>query len=440
MSNLDDFFSAGFLNEVVDGLIDGHFDVIADRPRISTGADRIDLNLFQRDQEKHLSAIQRKVLEGRYTFTSFLERQIPKADSKDMRTISVASIRDAVVQRALYEYLYPIVDAKLSDAVFGYRKGRSAHDAIALIRRHFDAGLWFVFDADLEKFFDSVDHDVLLDMVTDLAIDDRARTLIRRFLKTGRIPSEQVEEHRASKGKQHKFAPVRRTKGVPQGGVLSGMLANLYLAAFDTAVLSRFPGLVRYADDFLVCCASSDECRDVHELVNGQLAPLRVNLHPTKTKECVSAASGVDFLGFRISTRGVRVRGRNIARFKARIRNVLATQKVHPSPERTLRSLCWRLQFKIRGPDESQLEKLAERGKPISLCRRSWIGFFRVVDDLTQIRALDRWIRSEVSEFMWRNHRCRVRLEHMQDYGLPSLINSLWKARRTTPVRTDDEP
>ena len=439
MSKLDDFFSSDYLANVVDALVNGHFDVIADRPRISTGADRIDFDLFRHDQDKHLSAVQRKVLEGRYTFTPFLERQIPKADSKDMRTISMASIRDSVVQRALYDYLYPVVDAKLSEAVFGYRKGRSAHDAVALIRRHFDAGLTFVFDADLEKFFDTVDHEVLLEIVAALDIDERARTLIRRFLKSGRIPSEQVEEHRAAKGKQRKFTPERRVKGVPQGGVLSGMLSNLYLAAFDAAILSRFPGLVRYADDFLVCCASDDECRDVHELVREHLVPLQVNLNPTKTRECVLAESGVNFLGFRISKRGVRVRRRNITKFKARIGNVLTTQKVFPTPRRTLRSLCWRLQFKIRGPDERQLEKLAERGKRISLCRRSWIGFFRIVDDLTQIQSLDRWIRRQVSEFMWKSYRCRVRFETMRAYGLPSLVNSLWRARRRRPVIAEDE-
>lgn len=439
MSNLDDFFSADRLHDVVNGLIDGHYDVIADRPRISTGADRIDFSLFRRDQDKHLTAIQRKVLDGRYTFTPFLEREIPKPDSRDMRTISMASIRDAVVQRALYEYLYPVVDAKLSDAVFGYRKGRNAHDAVRLIRRFFDDGLAFVFDADLQKFFDTVDHDVLLGKVGDLDIDERACTLIRRFLKTGRIPTEQVEEHRGNKAKQRKYAPVSRATGVPQGGVLSGLLSNLYLADFDAAVRNEHVGLVRYADDFLVCCENESECSDVHDLVSDRLVPLRVKLHPEKTTECISAHSGVDFLGFRISTRSVRVRGRNIAKFKARISKVLETQRVFPTPERTLRSLCRRLQLKIRGPDADQLEKLAERGTVVAECQRSWIGFFRIVDDLSQIRGLDRWIRRQVSDFMWKKHECRVNLAAMQHYGLPSLINSLWKARRGKPVSVDDD-
>jgi RNA-directed DNA polymerase len=249
MSEFESCFTCERLSAGVESLLDGHFDVIAERPRISTGADRIELALFLRDQDKHLAAIGRKVQSGRYTFSPFLERHISKPDSKDMRTISVASIRDSIVQRALYEYLYPFIDAKLSASVFGYRKGISAHDAVRFIRKHFGEGRVFVFDADLRKFFDSVNHDVLLEMVQQLNLDDRANILIRRFLKTGRIPTSQVEEHRIRKGKQIKYVPEPRLFGVPQGGVLSGLLSNLYLSQFDASIRERYDGFVRYADD-----------------------------------------------------------------------------------------------------------------------------------------------------------------------------------------------
>lgn len=317
MPELESYFTPEHLSGVFDSILDGHFDVIAERPRISTGADRIELDLFQRDKDKHFAAIRRKVLEGRYTFSPFLEREIPKADSKEMRTISIASIRDGVVQRALYDYLYRMVDARLSSSVFGYRKGRSAHDAVRLIRRFFANGRVFVFDADLRKFFDTVDHGVLLEMVEQLELDQQANSLIRRFLKTGKISSAQAEEHKARIGKKEKYRPEPRHIGVPQGGVLSGLLSNLYLSPFDQAVESHYQGYVRYADDFLVCCGSQEECTEVKRLVQESLEPLKVNLNPGKTRECVLAESGVDFLGFRISTRGIRVRGRNVAKFKA---------------------------------------------------------------------------------------------------------------------------
>src|SRR5262249_4956094 len=155
-----------------------------------------------------------------------------------------------------YEYLYPLVDAKLSPSVFGYRKGMNAHDAVRLIRKHFAEARAFVFDADLRKFFDTVNHDVLLAMVRRLNLDRRAHDLIRRFLKTGRVPQAQVEEHKKRKEKQTKYIPEPRTIGVPQGGVLSGLLSNLYLSQFDGSIRKRYQGFVRYADDFLVCCQS----------------------------------------------------------------------------------------------------------------------------------------------------------------------------------------
>lgn len=442
MSTFEQHFTEESLDNTFERLLDSHFDVIRDIPRIAIGSDRIDLPLFLEDKAKHLAAASRKVLEGRYTFSPFLERAIPKEGSEEMRTISIASIRDSVVQRALYNYLYDAVDTQLSDqVVFGYRKRKSAHDAIAKIQQHFSKCRTYVFEADLEKFFDRVDHDVLLGKIDALAIDPRAKALIRRFLKTGKIPKEQVEEHRVVKGNKKKYQPEKRNIGVPQGGVLSGLLSNLYLADFDRTMQEQHIGLVRYADDFLVCCSSATECSESHQLAIQLLQPLRVNLHPDprKTKLCVEASSGVEFLGFKVFPTTIRVRGRNIAKFKTRILGVLEKTKPRRTNERTLRHLCNRLSFKIRGPKDEQLQKLAERGQATASCRRSWIGFFRIVDDLEQIRQLDRWVRSTVSKYMWQRYKYRVSLKDMQEAGLPSLVNCLWKARKKKPIVEEDQ-
>ena len=90
-------------------------------------------------------------------------------------------------------------------------------------------------------------------------------------------------------------------------------------------------------------------------------------------------------------------------------------------------------------PSEAQLLKLAERGRKVSVARRSWIGFFRIVDDIEQIKSLDRWIRHQVAQFMWKKHRVRVTASQMRNLALPSLVNSLWKARKAKPIEFGDE-
>ena len=386
--------------------------------------------MFQQHKELHFSAVARKVLDGRYTFAPFLEKEIPKPESKDTRTISICSIRDCIVQRLLYRYLYDAIDIRLAPAVFGYRKGKKAHGAIRLIQSHFRRGMIFVYDADISKFFDTVNHDILMGMIDQLGIDHRARRLVLRFLKTDRIPSSAARLHKTESGKQRKYDTIVRDKGVPQGGVLSGMLANLYLAAFDSAIIGKHPGFVRYADDFLVCCTAEAECREVGALVVSELEKLRLVLNKDKTFQCVSAEKGVGFLGFQMSTNKVRIRGRNVARFKQRVTRVIQTQVFTAPASVAVKKLCRRLRYKIRGPDEEQLVRAAANGPLAARCRRSWIGYFRIVDDYNQLRTLDRWLRRQVSGFAWRHFRFRVTLRMMQEFRLPSLMNSLWKAKK----------
>jgi len=430
----EETFAVDALRQIVNKLRNGHFDVIHSRVRIATGADRIDWQLFERDKDLHLSAIKRKVLSGRYTFAPFLETEIPKAESTEMRTISVASIRDTIVQSALYTYFYDQVDQQLIDSVYGYRRGRSAHDAVNCIRRLFKLGRTFVYDADLSKFFDRIDHERLMVMVEKLEIDPLATKLVFRYLKTGRIPSGQAQEHRDRKGNQLKYQPTPRETGVPQGGVLSGMLSNLYLHEFERTIRDSFAGIVRYADDFVVCCESETECRSVAKLVENELDVARVKLNVEKTKYCVDANNGVDFLGFRIRTDKLSVRGRNISKFKQRIRSVISHQKPYKTPLATLRSLINRIRLKIHGPNEEQLFALAELGHSVTPFHRSWIGFFRIADDIEQIRGLDRWIRSQISAYMWGKFSVRVTYQQMKKEGLPTLVNTLWRARNASRI------
>jgi group II intron reverse transcriptase/maturase len=432
LPTFDDVFQIENLRRSFDRLLIRHYDVISDEPQLVPGADRIQLQHFKAELDKHLRAIARKATQGRYTFSPFLGVDVPKPESKEKRPISIASIRDTLVQRALYDYLYPCIDPLLIDSVFGYRVGRSAHAAIAAIRQHVRNGLTSVVDVDLTKFFDTVDHDLLLSKLGALAIDERAKKLVFRFLRTGRVDAAVTDAQRESAPRQEKFRAAIRTVGVPQGGVLSGMLSNFFLADFDKLVGTQYPGYVRYADDFVICCASPSDCVAAHALVDKQMQALGMTLNATKTRVCAPITQGIDFLGFRIDADNIRVRGRNIHKFKNRVRTVIANQRTHRTAGATLKNLCRRLNYKIEGPNKQQRERLKRVAGVTHPHRRSWIGFFRIVTDVEQVRRLDRWIRKEISAFMWKTHRCRVRYGVMRKAGLCSLRKCLFRARVPT--------
>lgn len=430
LPTFEEVFAQERLRESFRSLLVRRYDVVWEKTRILPGADRIQLVHFERDLDKHLRAVERKVLQGRYTFAPFLGVDIPKPGTSEKRPISIGTIRGALVQRALYDYLYPRIDPQLEDCVFGYRSGCSAHSAIKAILGHIRCGLTSVVDVDVSRFFDSVDHQILMSKIQALGVDDRATKLLYRFLRTGRVDASIVAIQRKQTSRQEKYAADLRDVGVPQGGILSGLLSNLFLAEFDSAICSRHRGYVRYADDFVICCSDQGECLAAHQLVANEVRKLRLSLNAKKTSPYVPISAGIDFLGFRLTDKLIRVRSRNIHKFKNRIRYVIETQQDRRTPSSSLQGLVRRLNFKIRGPNEQQRQRLREDAGIRHPHLRSWVGFFRIVTDIEQIRQLDRWIRSEISSFMWRKHRTRVQLSDMQTAGLCSLVGSLFRARQ----------
>jgi retron-type reverse transcriptase len=149
----DDFFSLEALEQEYQDLLDGKFDFVDEDTYLPPGSDRQDRKVFEKQREQHFRAIHRKVLQDRWIFSPFLEKSIPKIGGGE-RIISLATIRDTLVQRRLYEYLYPIVDPLLSGACCAYRRGRGAHDAVKQIRDALDDGYVHVLDADVKNFLD----------------------------------------------------------------------------------------------------------------------------------------------------------------------------------------------------------------------------------------------------------------------------------------------
>ncbi|VVB94675.1 Reverse transcriptase (RNA-dependent DNA polymerase) [uncultured archaeon] len=251
------------------------------------GADSVTLEEFEQDLDSNLNSLQKQLEIGDYSPLPVLRVYIDKEDG-GKRSIGIPAVRDRIVQQVLLSNILPIFEKEFLDCSFAYRPGRSALIAIDRTEELIKKGGEWVLDGDIEKFFDSVDHDLLLGFVAERISDPIVLRLIKKFLKTGIFENMSLHEEYC---------------GITQGNVISPLLANVFLHQFDLAIMTKGYHLIRYADDFVILEDSQERINEALTDTAASLKVLKLNLSKTKTK-ILHARDGFVFLGYYIDANG----------------------------------------------------------------------------------------------------------------------------------------
>jgi group II intron reverse transcriptase/maturase len=333
-------------------------------------------------KQKWLEDLRVELKEKRYRPEAVLRVWIEKKSGGE-RPLGIPTVKDRVVQMAVYLVLMPIFEALFHERSFGFRSKRRAHQAMEAIREGIRSGRVEVLDADISKCFDCIPHRELMRAVAKRVSDGAILKLIRAWLR-----APVVERSREGGSGQ-----IRASKqGTPQGGVLSPLLCNVYLDPLDKEInegsRKRFQ-MVRYADDFVVL-APAGKGEQARELVESWLEEAGLTLNPEKTKLVNLLQESIRFLGFRVSMR----------------RSERGTDYVHvePAPQSSA-SLRDKLRTILN--HRTEWKPVPEVVKDTNAVLRGWSGYFHYGNSVGVFTKTQYWVRNRLRRWIWRKHACR---------------------------------
>lgn len=334
----------------------------------AAGVDGLDIDQTAEQLKRQWPGIKERLLNGTYRPSPVRRVGIPKSDGGE-RELGIPTVTDRLIQQALLQTLQPLLDPTFSKHSHGFRPGRRAHDAVLEAQRYVQAGYRVVVDVDLAKFFDRVNHDILIDRLRKRIPDTGVIRLVRAYLNSGIMADGVVRE---------------RYQGTPQGGPLSPLLANVLLDEVDRELEKRGHRFVRYADDCNVYVRS----RRAGERVMGFLRSLygQLRLQINESKSAVASAFGRNFLGYAFWA----AQGREVKR--AVSRKALATFR---------QNVRWR----TRRSGGRSMAQVIERVRPHVL---GWKAYFALAQTPKLWRELDEWMRHRMRAIQlkqWRSGR-----------------------------------
>ena len=339
---------------------------------------------------EHREELLQSIRDGRYQPSPVRRKEIPKPDG-GVRKLGIPTVIDRIIQQAIARKLQPIFEPLFSDGSYGYRPKRSAQQAIRRVKEYAEQGYTHAVEVDLSKYFDTLNHELLMNLLRRQIQDKRVLELIKKYLKSGVMENGVI---------------CKTEEGSPQGGPLSPLLANIYLNEFDWEMESRRVKVIRYADDIVVLARSQRAANHLLEssrkYLEGRLK-LKVNAQKSKAVS-ILARKHFKFLGFCLGKngKGIYIRTHRQSLTKAK---------------RKLKELTRRNQGR-------NVRKVMENVKAFI---RGWLGYYYVADMKRTLQGWNEWLRRRFRMYIWKQwKKPRTRVQNLQKLGISKDLAYQW--------------
>lgn len=337
----------------------------------ASGVDGITVERFAEDSQQGLLALREQLQAGAYQPNSVKRVWIPKPGSTEKRPLGVPVVKDRVVQAATKLVIEPIYERQFAPQSYGFRPGRSCQDALRRVDELLKNGYNQIVDIDIKGYFDAIPHDLLMEKVKESIADGPVIRLIEGFLKAGIMEERQIEH---------------TEQGTPQGGVISPLLANIYLNELDWLMKNHGIEMIRYADDMVVLCRETDKAQQALEMIKDWMATARLKLHPEKTRlvDMGKHGSHFDFLGYRFWKK----RDGRIRRY------------IRPKSKQKLKE---KLRTVTRRNNAHGMEVIIQK---VNKTLESWYGYFKHAS-AEALQETDGWIRGRLRAILRKRRKSK---------------------------------